>query len=152
MRRSHNGSKVVALILLIVSGCASNPPVDQVDLMPAPDVYGDGLINPLPETAPFERIPYDGILFATDRVPATEADEENYYLNDRGEVLRVGVANVRMGQAEFDWDWAREISMLSARTEQYPLTIDGCRRMGHSVRHRPLLDRQGPRDQWQSPT
>ena len=58
-----------------LAGCAS-PPVDQIDLMPAPDVYGDGLLNPLPETNPFDRIPYDGILFATDRKPATEQDPE----------------------------------------------------------------------------
>ena len=118
---------VTAVVLTIVglAGCATRPPVDQVDLMPAPDVYGDGLINPLPETAPFDRIPYDGILYVTDRTPATEEDEENYYLNDRGEILRVGVANVRMGEKEFDWNWAREISMLSSRTEQYPLTIEG---------------------------
>ena len=57
--------------VVVLSGCASGP-VDQIELMPAPDVYGDGLLNPLPETNPFDRIPYDGILFATDRAPATE--------------------------------------------------------------------------------
>ncbi len=32
---------------------------------------------------PFDRIPYDGILYATDRSPATEEDPEPYYRNDR---------------------------------------------------------------------
>ena len=59
--------------LLFFAGCTSAP-VDQIELMPAPDVYGDGLLNPLPESNPFERIPYDGILFATDRAPAEEDD------------------------------------------------------------------------------
>ena len=72
--------------LLFFAGCASAP-VDQVELMPAPDVYGDGLLNPLPEANPFERIPYDGILFATDRAPAEVDDQEQYYRNDRGHIF-----------------------------------------------------------------
>ena len=116
---------IAFLGLVALTGCASKPPLDQVDLMPAPEVYGDGLLNPLPEQSPFERIPYDGILYVTDRVPATEEDEENYYLNNRGEILRVGVANVLIGERDFEWEWAREISMLSSRSEAYPLKIEG---------------------------
>ena len=66
---------IVLIVTALLSACASAP-VDQIDLMPAPDVYGDGLLNPLPDTSPFDRIPYDGILFATDRSPATEEDPE----------------------------------------------------------------------------
>ena len=109
---------------VILVGCARTP-IDQVELMPAPDVYGDGLLNPLPESAPFERIPYDGILFATDRAPATPADPQRYYVNDRGQILRVGVASVQLGEKEFPWDKARRISMLKARTQKYPLKITG---------------------------
>lgn len=91
--------------------------------MPAPDVYGDGLFNPLPEYDPLEKIPYDGMLFATDRMPAGAEDEEKYYLNDRGRILRVGVAQVQLGEKQFEWDKAREISMLTSRTEKYPVKI-----------------------------
>jgi len=89
--------------LLLMAGCASAPPIDQVDLMPAPDVYGDGLINPLPESYPIEGIPYKGMLYATDRQPATEKDPEQYYLNERGQLLRLGVAKVALASAsEFE--------------------------------------------------
>jgi esterase/lipase superfamily enzyme len=118
-------SMVAAYILigLLVTGCTSAP-VDQIDLMPAPDVYGDGMLNPLPEDYnPLERIPYKGILFATDRSPAAEEDTERYYLNDRGQVLRVGVANIQFGKNSFDWAMAREISMLKTRTDKYPVKI-----------------------------
>jgi len=98
-----------------LSACASAP-VDQIELMPAPDVYGDGLLNPLPETNPFDRIPYDGILFATDRSPATEEDPEKYYRNDRGQVLRLGLAEIQFGKKEFTWEFARNISMLKTRS------------------------------------
>ena len=46
-----------ALGVITLTGCASKPPLDQVDLMPAPDVYGYGLLNPLPESSPFDQIP-----------------------------------------------------------------------------------------------
>ena len=108
---------------LALAACASDPPVDQVELMPAPDVYGDGLFNPLPEYDPLEKIPYDGMLFATDRMPAGAEDEEKYYLNDRGRILRVGVAQVQLGEKQFEWDKVREISMLTSRTEKYPVKI-----------------------------
>ncbi len=52
--KSAQTPSVIAIsitILLLIAGCASTPN-DQVDLMPAPDVYGDGLINPLPQKDP----------------------------------------------------------------------------------------------------
>ncbi len=118
-----NLTQLSGLVLLaIVGGCASAP-VDQIELMPAPDVYGDGLLNPLPETNPFDRIPYDGILFATDRSPATEEDPEQYYRNDRGQVVRLGLAEIQFGKKEFTWAFAREVSMLKSRSEKYPVKI-----------------------------
>ena len=69
---------LLLLILLMIAGCASAPTdqIDQIELMPAPDVYGDGLINPLPENDPIASLPYKGIMYATDRRPAGEDDPE----------------------------------------------------------------------------
>ena len=108
--------------LAVLCGCASTP-VDQIELMPAPDVYGDGLLNPLPETNPFDRIPYDGILFATDRSPATEEDPEQYYRDARGQVVRLGLAKIQFGKKEYTWEFARDISMLKSRTDDFPVKI-----------------------------
>jgi esterase/lipase superfamily enzyme len=113
---------IVLTVTALLSACASAP-VDQIELMPAPDVYGDGLLNPLPETNPFERIPYDGILYATDRSPATEEDPEQYYRNDRGQVVRLGLAEIQFGKKEFTWEFARRVSMLKSRSEDYPVKI-----------------------------
>ena len=110
------------VIVCIIIGCSSAP-VDRINLMPAPEVYGDGLLNPLPETNPFERIPYDGILFATDRAPATKEDHEKYYRNDRGQVLRLGLAEIQFGKKEFQWEFARQVSMLKSRTTEFPVKI-----------------------------
>ena len=113
---------IVLTVIALLAACASAP-VDQIELMPAPDVYGDGLLNPLPDTSPFERIPYDGILFATDRSPATEEDPEQYYRNERGQVVRLGLAEIQFGKKEFTWEFARRISMLKSRSEKYPVKI-----------------------------
>lgn len=113
----------VLLVAMFLTGCASAPPIDQLELMPAPDVYGDGLLNPLPQANPAELIPYKGILYATDRLPAGVEDPEQYYQNDRDQIVRLGVAKVELGGYEFDWEFARDISMLTARTDKFPLKI-----------------------------
>lgn len=116
--------RISALLLAgLLSACSSKLPIDQVDMMPAPDIYGDGLINPLPETDPTETIPYKGILFATDRLPAGPIDEQKYYVNDRGKLLRVGVAQIKFGDDTQVWEQAREFSMVKYRTEKYPVKI-----------------------------
>jgi esterase/lipase superfamily enzyme len=120
---------IVLTVTALLSACASAP-VDQIDLMPAPDVYGDGLLNPLPDTSPFDRIPYDGILFATDRSPATEEDPEQYYRNERGQVVRLGLAEIQFGKKEFTWEFARRISMLKSRSEAYPVKISNVEEWG----------------------
>ncbi len=122
MAYCHRRTAIVFTVTTLLSACASAP-VDQIELMPAPDVYGDGLLNPLPESNPFDRIPYDGILFATDRSPATEDDPEQYYLNDRGQVVRRGLAEIQFGKKEFTWEFSRHISMLKSRSEEYPVKI-----------------------------
>ena len=118
----RRGTAIVLTVTALLSACASAP-VDQIELMPAPDVYGDGLLNPLPDTSPFDRIPYDGILYATDRSPATEEDPEQYYRNDRGQVVRLGLAEIQFGKKEYTWELARRISMLKSRSEEFPVKI-----------------------------
>lgn len=119
---SRTKKLILFLISAVLSACASAP-VDRIDLMPAPDVYGDGLLNPLPDHNPFAEIPYDGILFATDRAPATGEDPEQYYRNDRGQIVRVGLAEIQLGKKEFTWEFARDISMLKSRTVNFPVRI-----------------------------
>ena len=125
----RRGTAIVLTVMALLSACASAP-IDQIDLMPAPDVYGDGLFNPLPEHNPFEKIPYNGILYATDRAPATLEDKEKYYLNDRGQVLRVGVAGVQLGESQTDWQQAREISLLKSRPDKFPITVQNVEEWG----------------------
>ena len=110
------------LIILNLTACGGKK-VNQIFLMPAPDIYDTGAIDPFTDTHPMEEIPYGGILYATDRKPAAEDDKEDYYLNERGFLLRLGVGKIQLGKTNMTWEEAREISLLKNRSSNYPLKI-----------------------------
>ena len=120
---------ILAAVYSVLSGCSSVI-WDEVDLMPPPDVYGDGMLDPLPERDPMELVPYRGLLYATDRRPAGPQDSEKYYANDRGHLLRLGVARISLHEADVDWAEIREISLLKNRTDKYPLRVTGVHEYG----------------------
>jgi esterase/lipase superfamily enzyme len=122
---------VTAVILAaLVFGWCSPKVWDEVNLMPPPDVFGDGLLNPLPYEEPMKDIPYGGMLYATDRAPATDDDRENYYLNDRGQVLRLGVANISLHEPQVSWEEIRNRTLLKNRVRNYPLRVTGIDEFG----------------------
>ena len=112
----------LALISLLLSGCASTV-WDEIDLMPAPDVYADGMLDPLPDRDPMELVPYGGILYATDRRPAGEGDNEKHYVNDRGQLVRLGVARISLHEAGVDWSEVRKVSLSKSRPKNYPIRV-----------------------------
>jgi esterase/lipase superfamily enzyme len=126
-------SLLVALALLL-GACQSSIPKGAIDLMPAPDIYADGTIDHLiPEESPFLNLPYNGILYATDRArndPVSIAEGKQAYLNKRGHVLRLGVGNISTTDAEIDWEEARRISLLKNRDKSYPIAVDGVEEYG----------------------
>jgi len=116
-------------VSLMLTGCSSVT-WDEVNLMPPPDVYSDGMLDPLPEQDPMDLIPYQGLLYATDRRPAGLDDNEKYYANDRGQLVRLGVASISLHEADVDWAEVREISLLKSRTDKYPLRVTGVQEYG----------------------
>jgi esterase/lipase superfamily enzyme len=118
---------MVLMVVLALSGCASQPK-DQIMLMPAPDVFDQGAWDPFTDHDPVKDIPYGGILYATDREPAQK--EGQYYLDKRGHVLRLGVAQVTLGKEGMTWEEARRISLLKERTEGYPLKVSDVKEVG----------------------
>jgi esterase/lipase superfamily enzyme len=117
------------ILLFSLTSCAKSP-LNQIDLMPAPDVYDSGAINPFTDTSPIDLIPYDGILYATDREPATDEDKEDFYHNKRGLVLRLGVGKTTLGKTDITWEEARRISLLKNRPDSYPIKITDARELG----------------------
>jgi len=131
-RGSLMPTSLIALLLissLLLSACSSIV-WDELALMPPPSVYTDGMLNPLPDTNPMESIPYHGILYATNRKPATADDHENYYLNERGGVLRLGVAHVEIKGADVNWQKVREVTLQKDSSFEYPLHVQGVEEYG----------------------
>ena len=76
------------IVLSSLSGCASGGGPYQLDLMPAPDVYDDGNIDPFVDNAMIQQGVQPDILFATDRLPATPDDKDyDHYTNTPLETL-----------------------------------------------------------------
>ena len=120
MKTVRRNYLMVLMFVLALSGCASQPK-NQIMLMPAPDVFDQGDWDPFTDRDPVKDIPYGGILYATDREPARK--EGQYYLDERGHVLRLGVAQVTVGKEGMTWEEARRISLLKERPEDYPLKV-----------------------------
>jgi esterase/lipase superfamily enzyme len=113
---------VLAAAFLLAAACAPNKPY-QIDLMPAPEIYASGTVDPFRdiEAIPEGRVPYRGILYATDRKPSETKGV--FYENQRGFLLRLGVADVIAGKKNLDWEEARRISLLKNRPGNYPLKL-----------------------------
>ncbi len=139
--------KLIVLICLVgLSGCRKLPPT-MIHLMPAPEVYEDGSIDPLPDVHPLETIPYGGILFATDREPATKPG--SHYLNARGLLLRLGVASLTLGDGKYSWEEGRRISLQRERAEDYPLSVTSVEEFGFlEETYTPFMDPAKVPDDW----
>ena len=131
-KRAPRGSESFAVWLLIIfagaTACSKNQ-VHTVDLMPAPEVYADGTIDPFSKLAedPTQAPGYD-ILYATCRKP--DSEENDYYTNERGLLLRLGRAETETGPEGFSWDLARRVSLLKNRTDKYPVKLSGVDEIG----------------------
>ena len=119
----------LALTFVLLSGCASKV-WDEVNLMPAPDVYTEGGLDPLPDRDPMRLVPYGGILYATDRRPAGEGDNEKHYVNDRGQLVRLGVAQISLHDANVNWSEVRQLSLSKSRPKDYPIRVTGVTEYG----------------------
>jgi esterase/lipase superfamily enzyme len=136
-----------AFLLLLLSAmlvaCGGNKPKsNQIFLMPAPDVYEEGKIDPFIELGPIAEGSHPGILFATDRKPAAPDDKKyDYYTHERGGAVRLGIAQVQLGEGEaITWSEARQISLLKSRTDNYPLEVVGVENYGPLARTVSAMD------------
>jgi esterase/lipase superfamily enzyme len=118
-----------ALIVLFGVGCAKDTH-ESIDLMPAPDVFGAGKLDPFEDGRSVSDFPSVGMLYATDRAPDPEGMATRPYGSERGHLIRLGRADVQMGDMDITWEEAREISLLKNRSDRYPLSIAGVEEFG----------------------
>ena len=119
---ARTGPLGLLLLSILIGACSSSSPY-KINLMPAPAVFQDGDINPLPKGPP--PVSYDNfrMLYATDRKPSDDPDERPFYLNAPGYIVRLGHARVKAGPAGADWETVRRISLAKDRTGDYPLEV-----------------------------
>lgn len=80
-----------------------------INLMPPPEALASDETSPFSDDRNvFQDVPYRGVLYATNREPAA-AEDTLHYSNERGGVVRLGVARVALGEGEIDWEEARRI-------------------------------------------
>jgi len=113
--------------VLVIAGCASNQPYG-INLMPAPDIYALGDIDPFEWLDPAVTPPYQGILYATDRAPSDNG--LSFYQNKRGNVVRMGVGYLESGMEDFSWEEARKVSLAKNRPDNYPIRVKGVDEFG----------------------
>ncbi len=120
-------SSILSLLVtaMLVAGCATGGGPYEISLMPAPEVYDDGNIDPFVDDDLMSEEEQPRILYATDRARAKPDDKRYpYYTNERGYVVRLGTATIEFGYSEeITWDQARRISLLKNRSEDYPLKV-----------------------------
>jgi len=119
------------LMVLFATACTSGGNY-QLNLMPAPDIYDDGNIDPFVDNDPISAGMQPDILYATDRAPAATGDKRyEHYTNQRGFVLRLGSAGIHFGEDDsITWEEARRVSLLKNRTEDYPLEVASVEEFG----------------------
>jgi esterase/lipase superfamily enzyme len=128
-KKEFVGILLAVLLFASMTGCARHNP-KEINLMPAPDIYYTGAIDPFTDTHPLESMPYQGILYVTDRKPDTSDFLNHFYENKRGYVLRLGVGKIILGEGEMSWEEARQISLLKNRSRTYPIKISGVEEFG----------------------
>lgn len=120
---------LLLLAPLILGACSSTGPY-QINLMPAPGIYAEEKVNPFSDEAAQSTMPYEGILYATDRLPAKGKDSEDFYKDERGHVLHLGIGRIKVGQVDLDWEEAKRISLLKSRGRDYPLSVADVKELG----------------------
>jgi esterase/lipase superfamily enzyme len=124
---------ILGAAILLGAACAGKGKY-QINLLPTPDAYSNGLVNPFTDNSPVGDMPYRGVLYATDRKPAAPEDDEEFYTREPSGGLRLGVGRTVIGGEDITWEEARRISILKNRTKEYPLSIESVEEIG-------LLDR-----------
>lgn len=129
-RASRWNQVVLPPLLAALAVTACSGPAVTIDLMPSPDLYSEAGYDPFPEEAPQTSLPDFEMLYATLRDPAGEDDDERFYANRRGNLLRVGSARVQAGDGTFSWEEARRVSLAKNRPGSYPLKVTGVDELG----------------------
>ena len=143
--KARLGLLCLVVLALAIIACSSSRRY-KINLMPAPAVFEDGAVNPLPIGQP--PVSYDdfGMLYATDRKPSDDPYERPFYLDEPGFIIRLGEARVKAGPEGADWQTVRQITLAKNRTGDYPLEVVSVDGTGYLANTYSFLTRSIPED------
>lgn len=116
-------------LCFLLTACGPNL-YNSIDLMPAPAVYSEGQFDPFEDVSTQNFTSRTKLFYATDRQPAGPDDPQASYNNERGLVLRTGVASVTVDPEIRTWEEARRISLSADRSERYRLSVEATQETG----------------------
>lgn len=111
-----------ACVLGLVASCGPNI-YDEIDLMPSPTIYGEAALDPFARVTGENVADRAKLFYATDRRPATTEDPQRYYNNERGYLLRTGVARVQIEPPLNTWSEIRRTTLMADRSRRYKLRL-----------------------------
>jgi esterase/lipase superfamily enzyme len=127
--RAARVSALIALLACVamLAGCKPAA-IKPLVLMPAPAVY-EADSAPFGAAGPVVRQDDAAaldMLYVTNRAPGAAGA----YSGERGYLLRAGAASIAFGDANIDWERAREISLLKNRPRKFPLKVNAVEEFG----------------------
>ncbi|WP_163340571.1 alpha/beta hydrolase [Desulfopila sp. IMCC35008] len=126
---SHWYRYIILLSLVTITGCADAP--YSINMMPSPEAYATGVVNPFSDTNPIDVAPWHGLLYVTDRVPNEGENLSDFYSDEPANLLRLGISHIGIsGKKDILWDELHRISILKNRKEDYPLVVESIEEYG----------------------
>ncbi|MBK1790277.1 alpha/beta hydrolase [Persicirhabdus sediminis] len=116
------------LLTLSVSSCGRGD-LTTLNLMPAPAAFTETGLQ-IKESTKEKILHENSILYATDREPADKNSKQSYYKNSRGNVLRLGEAEVGLQDTLLTLNDLYDVSLLKDRSEKYPIGVDSVDEFG----------------------
>lgn len=120
------GSFLLAGLLI---GCGPDV-YNERELMSSPILYSEAKFDPFPNLTAQNVADHTKLFFVTDRQPARDGDPQAHYNNERGYVLRAGVADIDVDPPLSSWEEAREVTLSADRAEELTLTVAGVDEFG----------------------
>lgn len=106
-----------AAMLTVLSGCSSAP-----TLMPTPNLYADGIVDPFIDVDPSLRNNKVEVLYLTDRQPENDSADKREYGYKRSRSLAFGISTVRFGE-NVSWDDLVKASRTRQRSVDLTVTV-----------------------------
>jgi esterase/lipase superfamily enzyme len=107
----------------IVVGCGGS-----TMLMPTPNVYADGRLNPFADVPPELQHNHAEVLYVTDRKPENPTPNNPHYGFERSRSVAFGVSDIEFGEG-VSWDQLVTASRTSKRSADLPLKVVSTKEM-----------------------